>query len=52
MDGVHPLHNSINCNGWIKKGTEKGIKANAGRDRLNINGREPQPPQPPVLPKM
>ncbi len=38
MDGVHPLHNSINCNGWIKKGTEKGIKANTGRDRLNING--------------
>lgn len=38
MDGVHPLHNSINCNGWIKKGTEKAIKANTGRDRLNING--------------
>ena len=36
MDGVHPLHNSINCNGWIKKGTEKAIKANTGRDRLNI----------------
>jgi transposase len=38
MDGVHPLHNSINCNGWIKKGTEKAIRANTGRDRLNING--------------
>ncbi len=38
MDGVHPLHNSINCNGWIKKGTEKAIKSNTGRDRLNING--------------
>lgn len=38
MDGVHPLHNSITCNGWIKKGTEKAIKANTGRDRLNING--------------
>lgn len=38
MDGVHPLHNSINCRGWIKKGSEKAIKANTGRDRLNING--------------
>jgi transposase len=38
MDGVHPLHNSINCNGWIKKGTEKAIRSNTGRDRLNING--------------
>ena len=38
MDGVHPLHNSITCNGWIKKGTEKSIRANTGRDRLNING--------------
>lgn len=38
MDGVHPLHNSMNCNGWIKKGTEKAIRANTGRDRLNING--------------
>jgi transposase len=38
MDGVHPLHNSINCNGWIKKGKEKAIKSNTGRDRLNING--------------
>lgn len=38
MDGVHPLHNSMLCNGWIKKGTEKAIKSNTGRDRLNING--------------
>lgn len=38
VDGVHPLHNSINCSGWIKKGTEKAIKSNTGRDRLNING--------------
>ena len=33
-----PLHNSINCNGWIKKGIEKSIKANIGRDRFNTNG--------------
>ena len=38
MDGVHPLHNSILCNGWIKKGTEKAVKSNTGRARLNING--------------
>lgn len=38
MDGVHPLHNSMLCNGWIKKGTEKAVKSNTGRDRLNING--------------
>ena len=38
MDGVHPLHNSMLCNGWIKKGTEKAVKSNTGRDRINING--------------
>jgi transposase len=38
MDGVHPMHNSTTANAWIKKGTEKGIKANTGRKRLNING--------------
>ena len=38
MDGVHPLHNSMLCNGWIKRGTEKAVKSNTGRDRLNING--------------
>ncbi len=38
MDGVHPLHKSMTCNGWIKKGKEKSIRANTGRDRINING--------------
>jgi transposase len=38
MDGVHPLHNSMLSNGWIKKGKEKAIKSNTGRERLNING--------------
>jgi transposase len=38
MDGVHPMHNSITAKGWIKKGTEKLIKSNTGRARLNING--------------
>ena len=38
MDGVHPLHNSQPAYGWIKKGTEKELKANTGRERINING--------------
>lgn len=38
MDGCHPLHNSIAAYGWIKKGTEKQLKANTGRQRLNLNG--------------
>lgn len=38
MDGVHPLHNALSSYGWIEKGTEKEIKANTGRDRVNING--------------
>lgn len=38
MDGCHPRHNSIAAYGWIKKGTEKQLKANTGRKRLNLNG--------------
>jgi transposase len=38
MDGVHPLHNSQPAYGWIKKGEEKELKANTGRQRINING--------------
>lgn len=38
MDGCHPLHNSIAAYGWVKKGTEKQLKANTGRQRLNLNG--------------
>lgn len=38
MDGTHPLHNSQLGYGWIKRGEEKFIKANTGRDRINING--------------
>lgn len=38
MDGCHPMHNSIEAYGWIKKGTEKELKANTGRQRLNLNG--------------
>jgi transposase len=38
MDGCHPMHNSIEAYGWIKKGTDKELKANTGRQRLNLNG--------------
>lgn len=37
-DATHPQHNSIPSYGWIKKGKEKQLKANCGRQRLNING--------------
>ena len=37
-DATHPQHNSIPSYGWIKKGREKALKANCGRQRLNING--------------
>ena len=38
MDGVHPMHNSQPAYGWIKKGKEMVIKANTGRQRINLNG--------------
>jgi transposase len=38
MDGTHPMHNSQLAYGWIKKGKDKFIKANTGRERVNING--------------
>lgn len=38
MDGVHPQHNSMPANGWIKKGTTKEIPSNTCRKRINING--------------
>jgi transposase len=37
-DATHPQHNSIPSYGWIKTGQEKELKANCGRQRLNING--------------
>jgi len=37
-DATHPQHNSVPSYGWIMKGKEKELKANCGRQRLNING--------------
>lgn len=38
LDATHPTHNTRPSMGWILKGTEKLIKSNTGRDRLNLNG--------------
>ena len=38
LDGAHPQHNTQVAYGWIKKGKEKIVKANSGRQRINING--------------
>lgn len=38
LDGAHPQHNTQIAYGWIKKGKDKLIKANSGRQRINING--------------
>jgi transposase len=37
-DGCHPALNPIAGYGWIKKGTEKQIPSNTGRQHLNLNG--------------
>lgn len=38
IDAVHPVHNSMPAYGWIKKGKNKELKSNSGRNRLNIHG--------------
>jgi transposase len=38
IDGVHPQHNAKSSQAWIQKGTEKYIRTNTGRQRINING--------------
>jgi len=37
IDWVHPMHNVDNQYWWIKKWTDKEIKSNTWRDRININ---------------
>lgn len=38
LDAVHPIHNTDNQKCWVKKGQDKLIQTNTGRNRLNING--------------
>lgn len=37
-DACHPLHNTILSSGWIKRGQEKEVFTNSGRNRVNIYG--------------
>ncbi len=37
-DGCHPTLNPVAGYGWVKKGTEKEIPSNTGRQHLNLNG--------------
>ena len=38
MDAVHPEHNAMAAYGWIKRGQQRKIKTNSGRQRLNLHG--------------
>ncbi|MGB7127915.1 MAG: IS630 family transposase [Candidatus Rhabdochlamydia sp.] len=38
LDGVHPQHNSKPSYGWFEKKSKALLKANTGRQRINING--------------
>jgi len=37
-DATHPLHNTVLSSGWIKKGQDKEVFTNSGRNRVNIFG--------------
>ena len=37
-DATHPIHNAVLSYGWIKKGEEKEVFTNSGRNRINILG--------------
>lgn len=37
-DATHPQHNTRPSKVWVKKGQEKIIKSNSGKNRLNLNG--------------
>ena len=38
MDAVHPQHNTRSDYVWTKRGQNKEVSSNTGRNRLNING--------------
>ena len=37
MDSVHPTHNVMPAYAWIRKGKEKEVKSNSGRQRVNYH---------------
>jgi len=38
MDAVHPEHNAMAAYGWIKRGKQRALRTNSGRERLNLHG--------------
>lgn len=38
MDAIHPQHEHMMANGWIKRDRDFQICSNTGRQRFNING--------------
>jgi transposase len=38
VDALHPVHNTMASYGWIKKGREKELESNTGRERFNVHG--------------
>lgn len=38
VDAVHPEHNTMAAYGWIKKGQQRNLQTNSGRQRLNLHG--------------
>ena len=38
MDGVHPEHNTLAAYGWLRKGEDRELKSNTGRQRINLHG--------------
>ncbi|MEJ2418316.1 MAG: transposase [Exilibacterium sp.] len=38
VDTVHPEHNTMAAYGWIKKGRNRKLETNGGRQRLNLHG--------------
>ncbi len=38
LDAVHPEHNAMAAYGWIKRGEQRELKTNSGRERLNLHG--------------
>jgi transposase len=38
VDAVHPQHNTMAAYGWIKRGQQRRLQTNSGRERLNLHG--------------
>lgn len=38
IDAAHPQHNTRSSYAWVKRGEQKAVATNSGRERLNLNG--------------